>query len=371
MHEPDAQTAMRGANDAINERVRARFPDEEALQDGLMGPWHVRLEALKVLAFLHRDAEIIAVALTEQDAAAVMDFAIAVALPASPALVEHRLSMRKAPLSLDMAYYYPNGNFLYAEAAIMKRVAASPMRLQASVLKGLGLAGLQSAVPLLRRHAAVGGLRTRAMAMAEGDTKAAKTEMGRAENLDRQWDGPSERAIEALVALSRLGVEVDVDLARRMFEQTTQLIPSPAKGSHGALARWQLAGVLFAADAISLDDALAARADNGDLLITLLRRGDEQAARALAESPEFRFSGTSFHYWPALDFARPDFGRREMMGRSGTDDLYPLSRDAGVAPPPWWQWRSPWTRSDCSRALRGEPVGDERCASAEQRASSR
>lgn len=340
------------------EAVRKRFRHEGTLRNALMGPWHVRLDALRALAFQHRDAEIVEVALTEQDAPAVMDFALAVALPASPALIEHRLGMRKAKPSMDMAYFYPNGNFLYAETAIMKRVAASPMRLQASVLKGFGLAGLQSAVPLLRKHAALSRLRTRATALAEGDVKAARNEMGGPDYLERQWDGPSERAIEALVALARLGADVDVDQVRALYQQTTEVIPSPSCGGHGAHARNQLAAVLFAAGAMELDEAVAAGADRGELLITLLRRGDENAAHALAAAADFRIMGRHFHVWPALDFATPEFGRHGVMGRIGSDSLYPLSRDAGVAPPPWWQWRSPWTRSDSSRVLRGELTVD-------------
>jgi hypothetical protein len=114
MSETDAQQNARRAAFEIQEGIRRRFPDEDALQDGLMGPWHVRLDALRALAFQHRDAEIIEVALTKQDAPAVMDFAIALALPASPALIAHRLAMRKATPSMDMAYFYPQGNFLYA-----------------------------------------------------------------------------------------------------------------------------------------------------------------------------------------------------------------------------------------------------------------
>ena len=356
--ENEAQQNVRRASHDIQEAVRRRFHDEDALQDGLMGPWHVRLDALRALAFQHRDAEIVEVALTEQDAPAVMDFALAVALPASPELIAHRLAMRKASPSMDMAYFYPQGNFLYAEAAIMKRVAASPMRLQASVLKGFGLAGMQSAIPLLRKHAAIAQLRTRAQAAADGDTKAVKTELGGPHHLDRQWDGPSERAIEAVVALARLGAEVDVDQVTRLFAQTTALIPPPTSGSHGAHARTRLAAVLFAAGAIDLDVAIAERADRGELLITLLRHSDAAAARALAAAEDFHIMGCPFHLWPALDFAWPEFGQRTLIGRVGADSLYPLSRDAGVAPPPWWQWRSPWTRSDSARLLRGELTAD-------------
>jgi hypothetical protein len=99
-------------------------------------------------------------------------------------------------------------------------------------------------------------------------------------------------------------------------------------------------------------------ASPSDLLITLLRRGDETRARSLVRAPDFRIGGNQFHYWPALDFAAPEFGQRGVMGRIGADCLYPLSRDAGVAPPPWWQWRSPWTRSDSARVLRGELTVD-------------
>lgn len=207
------------------ETVGKRFRSESALQDGLMSAWPVRIDALRMLAYQRRDAELIAVALTEQDAPAVMDLALAVALPASPVLLEHRLAVRKAKPSMDMAYYYPGGNFLYAEAAIMKRVASSPMRLQASVLKGLGEAGFTTAVPLLRRHAVIPSLRTRAQAQAAGDVKAAKNELGGPDFLDRQWDGPSERAIEALVALMRLSADVDVPRVRELYAQTTALLP--------------------------------------------------------------------------------------------------------------------------------------------------
>lgn len=119
--------------------------------------------------------------------------------------------------------------------------------------------------------------------------------------------------------------------------------------------------MLFAAGAINLDEARAAHADGGDLLTTLLRRGDEVAAAALAQSPGFRMRGRAFYVWPALDFGMPpDYAQRDIIGSVGvgTDSLYPLSRDAGVAPPPWWQWRTAWTRSASSRALRGELNAD-------------
>jgi hypothetical protein len=341
------------------EAVKARFHDESALQDGLMSAWQVRIDALRMLAFQRRDDEVIAVALSEQDAPAVLDFALAVALPASPALITHRLAMRKSPPSMDMGYYYPCGNFLYAEQAIMKRVAASPMRLQATVLAGFGLAGFTSAIPLLRKHVAISGLRTRAMAQEAGDSRAAKNELGGADHLDRQWDGPSERAIESLLALARLGAAIDVDLARALYQQTTALLPSPVCGGNGAFARGQLATVLFHAGAIGLDEARENRADAGDVLTALLRRGDEEAATAWAKSPEFRIRSKAFHFWPALDFASPPgYAQRGIFGGFERDVMYPLSRDAGVAPPPWWQWRTPWTRSDSARVLRGELRAD-------------
>ena len=72
------------------EALKARFRSESALQNGLMSPWHVRLDAMRALAFQGRDQEIVEAALTEQDAPAIMDFALAVALPASPDLIEHK-----------------------------------------------------------------------------------------------------------------------------------------------------------------------------------------------------------------------------------------------------------------------------------------
>jgi hypothetical protein len=109
---------------------------------------------------------------------------------------------------------------------------------------------------------------------------------------------------------------------------------------------------------IDLDEACAAGADRAELLTTLLRRGDESRARQLAQQEDFRIGGCPFHLWPAIDFATPDFGQGRAMGGLVRDRWYPLSRDAGVAPAPWWQWRTPWTRSNTSRALRGELTVD-------------
>ena len=254
---------------------------------------------------------------------------------------------------MDMAYFFPMGNFLHAEAAIMKRVAASPMRLQASVLEGLGLAGFASAIPLLRRHATVTRLRTRAQALAEGDFKAAKAEFGSSDLAERQWDGPSERAIEAWVALARLGAEVNVSQVRALYHQTITELPSPECGSAGSRSRAKLAAVLYEAGSLSLDQALEDRAPMGDLMISALRRGDFAAASWLAQYSRFQPPSRAFHFWPALDFATPDYGRDELFG-FGTEKLYALSRDAGVAPPPWWQWKNPWMRSLSSRVIRGE-----------------
>jgi hypothetical protein len=55
-------------------------------------------------------------------------------------------------------------------------------------------------------------------------------------------------------------------------------------------------------------------ASPSELLITLLRRGDETRARSPVQAPDFRIGGNQFHYWPALDFAAPEFGS-EREGR--------------------------------------------------------
>ena len=239
----------------------------------------------------------------------------------------------------------------------MKRVAASPMRLQQSVINGFGLAGFCSAIPLLRRHACIERLRTRAQALAEGDAMGAKGELGGHEFLERQWDGPSERGLAALVALARLGADVDIAQVCELYTQSTNVLP-PELGGHGFHARARMAAVLFHADAIGLEEARAASADTGDLLTTLLRRGDESTAAALVESPRFRIMGHAFHFWPALDYAMPpDYAQRGLVGSIGVDSMYPLSRDAGVSPPTWWRWRTSWTRSDSARVMRGELTG--------------
>ncbi|MEO7326806.1 MAG: hypothetical protein ABIW82_18440 [Dokdonella sp.] len=344
----------RAASKAIQDEIRARFAKPGTLDAAIAGGWAKRKLAIEMLGFLGRDDDARALALREPDTPAVVDHALKL-LPAPVALVVHRLTMKRAQPAMAMQFVIARGHYLHAEREIMSIVAKAPRRLVAGTLAAFGRAGFMSAVPILHTHARIDEVRTYADAIAAG-RKQDKPELP-VSSPDRVWDGPTERAFAAVGALRQLDAMIDIgavetwrDAVRAKMGSTPSFKPS---SSHARLT-W----VLFDAGADQcFDEWLGHDGRYGslaDMATTLLKRGDTTRLERLV--PMFDALGAAdvsvdFCHWPLADWCDAR-GLVRWPSRKFTE-TYCLSRDAGMAPPPWWSWTSEWTAGFYSARLRG------------------
>jgi hypothetical protein len=340
----------------MQNRIKDRFPTPASIDKALDRGWSSRYDAIQMLGYLGQDDRALAVALAETDAPALVEHVLKLFVPAPVELVVHSLTMKHGQARTTMCYTIAHGNYLHAESEIVGIVGKSPARLPAPVLEAFGCAGLRSTVPVLRKHAKATRLRTYAQAVAEGDGKDKPSNTVATHSPERAWDAPTERAIDALVALRRLDADVDVDHVEHLRGQVYTAMTDHRSVVH--LIAWsKLTWVLFDAGVDACFDELmsaAWRRDvEHDIAATLLKRDDTQ--RLATYLPSIATGGSSpsiFCHWPVTDALH-------VRGLAGVPtpvfaEGYSLARDAGVGPPWWWTWQAPWQRSIHSRRLRGE-----------------
>jgi hypothetical protein len=338
----------------LQEDIRHRLGKPGVLQKAMAGGWQRRTDAIRMLGFLGRDDEVLKLALAETDAEIVVDHAVKVLMPAPVELVAHMLQMKHGSASAALRHPIALGNFLHAEAVIVERVGKNAGRLSATTLAAFGLAGLASAAPILRKHLKIDRLRTYAQAVDAG--LGAKMKPENLQDPDRQWDGASERAIAALVALRRLGADVDIGFVATLREQA-RIYVGNNQTRHLARAWEMLTWVLFdSGDRAALETLLAleSRFDTAaDIGVTLLKNGDTAQLHRYLDVIGRRYLPDTRHFchWPLADLLRAE--GIAMTPGLGADEMYCLSRDVGLAPPSWWQWRTPWETSFATRRIRG------------------
>ncbi|HSX61414.1 MAG TPA: hypothetical protein VLF18_14525 [Tahibacter sp.] len=324
-----------------------RLPTPQALAKAIDGGWSKRRDAVQMLGFLGRDAEAIQLALDERDAQVVVDEALKF-LPAPVELVVHALTMKRGDAASRMLYTIPMGNFLYAEKEIVRIVAKSPAKLTAPLIESFGHAGFATAATVLRRHAQLDEPRTYADALAAGfpQNKPSVANGSDTSAATRQWDGPTERAFAAVGALRRLGQPIDIAAVTAWRDRLYAAIPE-TNAHYPAAADALLSWALFDAGVDeSFERWLALeylqRETRYDMVATLLRRGDAQRLVRLAPTiaKHVEGAGRYFCHWPVADWCHSE----GLMPAPDVklDEMYCLSRDAGIAPPAWWQWRTPW-----------------------------
>ena len=327
-------------------RIKERFPTPGSIDKALDRGWASRYDAIQMLGYLGQDDRALAVALADTDAPALVEHVLKLIVPAPVKLVVHSLTMKHGQARTTMCYTLVHGNYLHAESDIVGIVGKSPARVPAPILEAFGCAGLRSAAPMLRKHAKLTRLRTYAQAVAEGDGKDKPSNTVAAHSPERAWDAPTERAIESLVALRRLDADVDVDHVDNLRGQVYTAMTDHRSVVH--LIAWsKLTWVLFDAGVDACYDELMAAEWRRDVVLdiaaTLLKRDDTQrlaqylpSIASEARSPTKFCTGRS----------------RTRCTRAGSPEPnpifaegYSLARDAGVAPPWWWAWQSPWGRS--------------------------
>ena len=343
----------------LQDGIKESLSTPQALDKAMRGGWTKRRDAVQMLGFLGRDTDAIRLALEERDAQAVVDQALKF-VPAPVELVVHALTMKRGDATSRMLYTIPNANYLYAETEIVRIVAKSPAKLTAPLLESFGFAGFASTAGALRKHVQLDEPRTYADALATGRTQD-KPSVAHGPDTSAaaiQWDGPTERAFAAVGALRRLGQTIDVDAVRAWRSRLYTAIPA-VNAHYPAAADALLSWALFDAGVDECFEHWSAlgylqRETVHDMVATLLRRGDTPRIARLMPLILRYAAGASrrFCHWPVADWyhaqgllSAPD----ETLG-----EMYCLSRDAGIAPPAWWQWRTPWQPGGFEHArLRG------------------
>jgi hypothetical protein len=343
----------------LQEMLKERVPTSQALAKAIDGGWSRRRDAVQMLGFLGRDTEAITLALDERDAQAVIDEALKF-LPAPVELVVHAMQMKRGDANSRMLYTFTAANYLHAENEIVSVVAKSPAKLTAPLLTAFGHAGFRSTTKAILKHVQLDEPRTYADALATGRTKDKPSYAHGPDTsaADRQWDAPTERAFAAIGALRRLDQPIDITTVTEWHRRLYTAMPTANAfyaGQADALLSWALfdAGVdAYFEHWLALE--YLQRETEFDMMATLLKRGDTQRLARLAPLIARRAEGASRHFchWPVADWFQSQGqipSPQELLG-----EMYCLSRDAGIGPPPWWQWQSEWEPGGfCQERLRG------------------
>jgi len=343
----DRAAARRDAARQLQEMLKERLPTSAALAKAVDGGWSRRRDAVQMLGFLGRDSEAIGLALDERDAQAVIDEALKF-LPSPVELVAHALQMKRGDANTRMLYTFTGANYLHAEREIVAAVAKSPAKLTAPLLTAFGHAGFRSTAKALLKHVQLDEPLTYAHALAAGRTKDKPSYAHGPDTsaADRQWDAPTERAFAAVGALRRLDQPIDVNTVSDWHRRLYTAMPTPEAfyaGQADALLSWAL---FDAGEDAYFEHWLALeylqRETEFDMIATLLKRGDTQRLARLAPKVAAHAEGASryFCHWPVADWLQSAGAMRE--AQESLSEMYCLSRDAGIAPPAWWQWRAAW-----------------------------
>jgi hypothetical protein len=245
------------------------------------------------------------------------------------------------------------GNYVHAGDAIAALYERRKDRLQPDVIEAAGLAGLKPMAPYL-----TGYLRSPLVSYADavrvhGKRAEAGVRILAGSDGTDEWSRASLCAIEAAVALRRLGADVErAEVERMLGEIDAALDPAhnhPARycaGRTRAMLRWVGfdAGWESDPEAILRPGGDRPPACLPDLLTTLLKRGESAACERIArEAAEvYRWGQGEFCYWPLVNFL-------ETRGLLTFDPLtghpyrhleaFAWARRWNVPPPAWWRWQ--------------------------------
>jgi len=306
-----------------------------------------RESGLHMLADLGRKELLLAHALRER-VPGVVDVACAYLFPEPIELLKHALTMTKGmDAHLTMRWHIPDGNYLYAQEAIADLYRPRRSRLHPDVIEAVGLARLRAMCPFLIRYLAGPMVNIRVARETMAASAVAGIGVSVASDGSDTWSRPSACAVEAAVALRRADQPIAVEQAERMLSEACSAMDSSTFMARSTRAR--LEWVLFDTGARSgLDKLLALMqatpgAAEGDLLTTLLKRGDIRKAESISRDiPSVYLVWRGFCFWPVTDFLRHcGLLDVERYGRHPTMNLYGYmrARRLGIAAPEWWSWR--------------------------------
>ncbi len=350
------------ANRHQQSRIRDAYPIyEDALADMEYGNWQKRKAAIEMLGFLGKDKDVLRFALVENDAEFVVYHALKLLIPAHPELLVRLLTMKRDSLRANLACHVTQYNYLHAETEVLGLLATKKIKLNSQDITSLGQAGFKQSVKLIQKHLVMNDFRIYEEAIKAGcGVKDKPFSLAPITRPECYLDGPTERAIAALVAMRRLDMPVNLQYAKDLRAYVLKALPSTSWLLR--MYRQQLTWVMFDAGVEACyGDLIAEDSIVNEVCIdianTFLKRNDEKSfdsyAKQFPRGPSALVC-SAFYGWPVTDalLARALIHMDELS--SVNFDPYCLSRDAGQLPPPWWQWQSKWERSFCSKLLRGE-----------------
>lgn len=350
------------ASQFLQARIREAYPTyEDAVADMEYGSWSKRKAAIEMLGFLGKDEDVLRFALAEPDTQWVIEHALKLLIPAPQELLVRLLTLLRDSLRSNLAYHVTQYNYLYAEAEVLRVLSAKKIKLNSQDIASLGQAYFKQSAALIQKHLVVNKFRTYQEAIKAGfGNKDKPFSLMPITKPELYVDGPTERAISALVAMRRLDMPVDVEFAKDLRAYVLNVLPSASwwRRIYWQLLTWVLfdAGIEACYSELMAEDSIANEISI-DIANTFLKRHDERSfdsyARQFSRGPRALVC-SAFYGWPVTDalFANALINKDELF--SPALDSYCLSRDAGQLPPPWWQWQSEWERSNCSKLLRGE-----------------
>jgi hypothetical protein len=291
--------------------------------------------------------------LHEKDVAVVSNAVGLIRPDVPPELLVHMFHVGRQPTPISaFAFYAPQHNCLYAEAAIHAHYAPQGRKLALDSVTAIGQAYLRSFAPLLDKiiardleiaEDAVARQGRRALV---GGYHAFERDIDRPvyTQLAREWSTDSQKVFAALVAARRIDHAVPAERIAALREQVRALAPEGPGAFLAAMTT--LDWVEFdSLDTHSLRSALAPGVERprfmslpsfiADVGTTLLKRGLADTLEALVdEGDPFRFYSTKFCHWPLTRHL-------EAMGRLRVEpqwlgaDEYLRNRSLGIGGPPW------------------------------------
>jgi hypothetical protein len=155
------------------------------------------------------------------------------------------------------------------------------------------------------------------------------------------WTRSSSCAVEAAVALRRLGVEFNPVNVHRMLLELPEAMHDCRQRR---ITRARLLWVLYDLGDDSHRSALLTAIGNEapqvavDLITTSLRRGEfDDARRLISQIDWIHTHRGEFHFWPLCDYLS---SFNQLHERFLHDEKYRKAREHGIEPPKWWSWRT-------------------------------
>jgi len=304
--------------------------------------WSVRKRGMALLAELGEHDRILKYALREK-VPAVIDIAADALYPEPVELLLHMVSVVKGPdANLCLRYHVPFGNYLYAADALAYAYHRRRMHLHPDVIAAAGLAELATFTPFLEKYLSallenIKSARDRGVLRSTDGVCVSVNSDG-----SDTWTRAASCAIEAAVALRRIGIEFSpVNVNRMVFELPEAMHDCYQRRLTHAKLLW----VLFDLGDDSLRSSVLNAVDDGmrdvvaDVLTTLLRRRQFRDAEQLARRADVIYAHRGeFHFWPLCDFLD---SRQLLKSHFLHDDKYRRARNHRIGPPHWWSWITP------------------------------